>query len=552
MAKTGNNQRSSSRRSSAKSTPNKRRTSKPSIQWKQGSLSVRWLPEPNLVFASGGTATDPKEGLALYGPYGLSTGEHREKIRIGFVGTETTIAQARDWLKQCSQLIPGVKDKRRQYPDFPGFNPDTAFQSEFTFNSDWDSPITARQMATVLMTSDKVVAFEEAVDLFASKVSLISDLETTDVIVCALPAEIEASYSSIGPEEVKASSSTYVSPIAKAIRRIIRQAEAKGQMTFLAQLMPDEANATSGLLSRNFRRALKAKTNHAKCPVQIMRQRSLVPGDPTAQDPASRAWNMVTGLYFKSRGRPWQVEGLDPDTCYIGISFYHHITAESHTVHSSLAQLFTTQGESLVLRGEEFDWNPAVRGRSPHLSNKYAANLIKYIMQKYWDYKGQYPRRVVIHKTSRYFDEERSGFESGLAEVNISQYDLVSLDSSGVRIFREGDYPPVRGTWAQMGDTSHWLYTSGYLPNQGTYPRPHVPRPLEITDKYGDSTYEKILMEIMALSKMNWNSADYSSVYPITMSFARKVGEILAYLPYTDKNTPNVRIEPNSSFRFYC
>ncbi|MEW6240764.1 MAG: hypothetical protein AB1564_08145, partial [Chloroflexota bacterium] len=188
-----------------------------SIQWKQGTLSAHWLPEPNLVFASGYTATDPKEGLSLYGPYGLSTGEHREKIRVGFVGTETTISQARDWLNQCSKLIPGVKDKRRQYPDFPGFNLDTAFQSEFAFNPDWDSPITARQLAAILMTSDKVVAFEEAVDLFASKVSLISDLETTDVIICALPAEIESSYSTIGPEEVRASSSTYVSPIAKAI-----------------------------------------------------------------------------------------------------------------------------------------------------------------------------------------------------------------------------------------------------------------------------------------------------------------------------------------------
>jgi hypothetical protein len=552
MSKTASSKRSSYRRPSVKSKTPKRRTKKTTIQWAQGVLSVRWLPEPNLVFANGRTATDPKEGLSLYGPYSLSTGEHREKIRVGFIGTETTIAQAQGWLKQCSQLIPGVKDKRRQYPDFPGFNLDEAFQSEFVFNSDWDSPITARQMASVLTTADKVVAFEEAVDLFASKVALISDLETTDVIICALPAEIESSYSSIGPEEVRASSSAHISPVARAIRRLIRQAEAKGQMSFLAQLMPDEASTTPGLLSRNFRRALKAKTNHAKCPVQIMRQRSLLPSDPTAQDPASRAWNIVTGLYFKSRGRPWQVEGLDPDTCYIGISFYHHITEESHTVHSSVAQLFTTQGESLILRGEEFEWNPDVQGRSPHLNQEYAANLIKYIMQKYWDYRGQYPRRVVIHKTSRYYDEERKGFEDGLSEINIAQYDLVSLDSSGVRFFRQGDYPPVRGTWAQIGSTSHWLYTAGYLPTQGTYPRPHVPRPLEITDKYGDSTYETILTEILALSKMNWNSADYSSVYPITMLFARKVGEILAYLPYTDKSTPNVRIEPNSSFRFYC
>jgi hypothetical protein len=323
-------------------------------------------------------------------------------------------------------------------------------------------------------------------------------------------------------------------------------------LNFLSMVMPENGNPTLGLLSRNFRRALKAKVNHAKCPVQIMRQRSLLPDDPTAQDPASRAWNMVTGLYFKSRGRPWQVEGLDPDTCYIGISFYHHITEESHTVHSSLAQLFTTQGENLVLRGEEFEWNPETTRRSPHISQSYATNLIKYIMQKYWDYKHLYPRRVVIHKTSSYYEEELTGFQTGLEEINISEYDLVSLDTSFVRFFREGDYPPVRGTWASIGNTNNWLYTTGYLPTKGTYPRPYVPRPLEVTGKHGDSTYEKILTEVLALSKMNWNSADYSSAYPITMLFARKVGEILAYLPNLDKDNPSNRVEPNSSFRFYC
>lgn len=547
MAKTPNKRNSNHTNTSVKRKAARRPTrkiKKSALQWSQRVLSLRWLPEPDLIFADGRTTTDPKEGLSIYGPYGLTSGEHREKIRVGFIGTDTTIAQARGWLEQCAQPIRGVEGKLRQFPDFPGFNQDTAFQSEFIFNQDWDSSITQRDLAKVITTSDKVEAFEAAVDLFVSRVALISDLDVTDVIICALPEEIEDHYSSIGPDEVRASPSAHMTPVARAIRRLIRQAEKRGQMSFLAQLMPDEASATPGLLSRNFRRALKAKTNQAKCPVQIMRQRSLVPADPTAQNPASRAWNMVTGLYFKSRGRPWQVEGLDPDTCYIGISFYHHITEESHTVHSSLAQLFTTQGDSLILRGEKFEWNPDEQGRSPHLSEEYATKLMKYIMDKYHDYKKQYPRRVVIHKTSKFYDDERKGFEAGLIDANIAQYDLVSLDLAGVRFFREGAYPPIRGTWGQIGQASHWLYTLGYLPTQGTYPGPHVPRPLEITDKHGDSTYETILREVLALSKMNWNSADYASVFPITLHFARKVGEILAYLPDT--------VEPNPNFRFYC
>lgn len=507
-------------------------------------IKVQLLSEPNLVFANGGLSTDPKEGLSLYGPYGVNSGEHKETVKVGFVGTETTISQARTWLEKCSKFISGVEGKRRQFPDFPGFNPETAFRSRFVFNTDWNSPILQRELASILMMGDKVKGFEDAVELFASKVSLISDLDIADVIICALPQEIEDYYSSIGSDEVRSSPSAQMSPFARAIRRVIREAEMRGQMSFLTQMFPQEAAATPGLVSRNFRRALKAKTNRANCPVQILRHRSLVEDDPTAQDPATRAWNTVVGLYFKAQGRPWQVEGLDPNTCYIGVSFYHHITEEAHTVHSSLAQLFTTQGESLVLRGERFIWDPNQQGRTPHLTLEYAQKLTSYILKKYHDYKQIYPARVVIHKTSKFYDDERSGFEAGLVESNIAKFDLVSLDQTGIRFFREGAYPPVRGTWCQVGNSGNLLYTSGYLPVQGTYPRAHIPKPYQIVDKHGDSTHETILSEIMALSKMNWNSADYASAVPITMLFARRVGEILTYLPDD--------AEPNQNFRFYC
>jgi hypothetical protein len=468
----------------------RRRSVRGSIEWKQRLLSLRWIAEPNLVFAQRGKSTDPKEGLGLYGPYGLSVDEHQETVRVGFVGTETTIGQAKAWLRRCSGFIAGEEGKRRQAPDFPGFNRDTAFSSEFVFNRDWESSISQREMAQVITAKDKLLGFESAVDLFASKAQLVSELHPTDIIICALPEDIENYYSSLGPEEVRGGASTQASRFARAIRRVIREAEAQGQESFLRQLFPDEASAGPGLLSRNFRRALKAKANRSNCPLQILRQRSLVEDDPSAQDAASRAWNMVVGLYFKARGRPWQVEGLDPDTCYIGISFYHHITEESHTVHSSLAQLFSTHGDSLVLRGQKFEWDEAQLGCSPHLSEDHALDLISDVLKTYYASKGITPRRVVVHKTSKFWDDERRGFESGFAQANISQHDLISLDQSAVRFFREGDYPPIRGTWAHLAGVANWLYTLGYLPTQGTYPRPHVPKPLQIVDMHGDSTVE--------------------------------------------------------------
>lgn len=44
-------------------------------------------------------------------------------------------------------------------------------------------------------------------------------------------------------------------------------------------------------------------------------------------------------------------------------------------------------------------------------------------------------------------------------------------------------------------------------------------------------------VEILALTKMNWNSSEGIGRYPITLSFAKKVGMLMAELP--DDQIPN-------------
>ena len=46
---------------------------------------------------------------------------------------------------------------------------------------------------------------------------------------------------------------------------------------------------------------------------------------------------------------------------------------------------------------------------------------------------------------------------------------------------------------------------------------------------------DMVLREILALTKLNWNSADFSVSEPITLAFSRRVGEILAEMPATVK-----------------
>jgi hypothetical protein len=40
------------------------------------------------------------------------------------------------------------------------------------------------------------------------------------------------------------------------------------------------------------------------------------------QDPATRAWNFHTALYYKAGGIPWRlIRDADSETCFIGASF---------------------------------------------------------------------------------------------------------------------------------------------------------------------------------------------------------------------------------------
>lgn len=111
-----------------------------------------------------------------------------------------------------------------------------------------------------------------------------------------------------------------------------------------------------------------------------------------------------------------------------------------------------------------------------------------------------------------------------------------------MRLLREGQYPPLRGTCYSVGST-HFLYTTGFVPALSSYPHDHVPSPLEVTDHIGDSSTEQLLREILALTKMNWNSAGFGGLLPITLKFSRLVGDIMREIPEDQ--------EPLPQFKYY-
>jgi hypothetical protein len=205
----------------------------------------------------------------------------------------------------------------------------------------------------------------------------------------------------------------------------------------------------------------------------------------------------------------------------------------------ALAQFFSLDSEGYVFKGKKAlvdEYN------APHVSKDEAKSLIEKAIEVYKTNKdGQFPRRIVIHKTSRFTEAEKAGFKEGTKEVE--KLDLIAFGTRDIKLLRWGQQSPIRGTMVRLPDKSILLYTFGYIPYLNVYPGPRVPSPLEILEHHGTTSIDTICREILALTKLNWNSAKFCIKAPITISFARRVGFFLRNAPPT--------LTPKNKFKFY-
>ncbi len=461
------------------------------------SRGAQWLEEPPLLFANDRTHPDPKVGIALYGPRSLGTSRHKSEVHVGFVGTGEAVEHARQFYAECAEGVAGGD----QHIPFPGCKADRGFRTDLRFDSGLTELITRRESQEVRAMRRQRERFEAAAELLRAKVELLTRKDhPLDYVVVVLPEE------------------------------------------FYERCRVADYYGGRQKVHRDLRLALKARAMKYHKPMQILLETTtgLVPSTRELDHKSKIAWNLFTGLYFKADGLPWGPTELPPINCFVGVSFFRPL-GDSSSLRTSVVQAFDENGEGLVLRGHDFEWDEEKQGKSPHLSDELAYKLIEMVLKRYQEERKQLPQRVVLHKSSRFEPDERAGFEAALR--SIGYYDLVTITpTSSVRLVRAGRYPPLRGTVFTVADCSY-LYTNGYTPELGGFPHGHVPSPLEIVDHIGDTPKTKLLREVMVLSKMDWNSADFSKLRPITLEFSRAVGAIMREVPQDE--------EPQPKYKFY-
>ena len=491
-------------------------TTRPSV------LSARHIDEPMLSFGRNGMHPDPKFGLSLYGPWTLPglVEPEPQSLKLGIVGDRDGLASAKAFFERTRRRIEGNPDRPTLTPAFPGF--EQALRCKLQFAPAWEKTIKRALVDSVPKANTFQGRVNEAVEAIAQELQRLKEAgPRPTVVVVALPEKWLKPCGIVTGGDGAIEKSTAERRLAAKVRRHQRV----GQGTIvdfdpdeLEELLDDEGHG-------EFYKRLKIRAMEIGLPVQICKPATFTEGKGL-QHIATRAWNLSVALYHKAGGYPWRLQHLDQDTCYVGISFYRD---PDKNMRTSMAHIFTPTGRGLVLRGIKIPW-PDNDKRSPHLpSAEMARDLLTSAINLYRSHQKTPPRRVVVHKTSNFWIEEREGFEQ--AAEGIAELDLVAIQKRGIKLFRHGQKAPLRGSMVELGSGNFVIYTKGYVPFLRCYPGPRVPDPIEVVEHVGDSTPEALAREILALSKMNYNNADYGDLMPITLRFADQVGEILAEMP---------------------
>lgn len=480
-------------------------------------MKITKFEEPRLQFGTS-QHIDIRFGLMNCSPLDFDSEDAPKRVRMGIVGSSASVEGMRDWLAKCQNEIPAKESRQPNlFPKFPGFNTSSGFQSEVYVDSSLERQINSSEIASIAklaVTDERKI---KAVDAIAQQVRSILEKKPPHVIVCAIPEEFLDAFE---PNEE------------------------------LPDLDDDAGEvAATDDSTVDFHDLLKARCMSlpSACPIQIVlpatydaskrrrgksRKREVRP----LQDEATRAWNFHTALYYKAGGIPWKLL-QDPgklQTCFVGIGFFRTLDKES--VSTSVAQIFNERGSGVVVRGE-----PAVFAkddRQPHLDSTSAYHLLLRALTEYHKEHRTMPARVVIHKTSSHNAAEIDGFDKAVREKNIDSCEYVSLTKSFTRLFRNGVYPPMRGTFLSLSDDTHILYTRGSVEFYATYPGMYMPRTVRISCDKVEQTPRYLAEEILGLTKMNWNDTQFDGGMPITIRAARQVGDILRYASDTDAVPP--------------
>lgn len=494
------------------------------------NLEVVYVDEPQLEFGYQQKSDNPKDGLFLYGPFNKS--KKVREISVGVLGSKSGVAYIRSWFNKLHSNIPlppaGPRDKEHKLhvSSFPGIK--ESFHISINQNEIVEIVIDLRKIEDATVTENQHEAVRKVVDLFIKPIEHYHSNEEKkiDVWLFVLP---EIIFERCKPQSKRAGLNLTKGDFPK-------KQKIKSNLPLFEEVI-DQTDEVIFDDVPDFHRQVKARLLKLGYPSQLIRETTIVPdqflnsaGKPLRrlQDDASVAWNLSTGIYYKTQAEPpWKLSSVRPGVCYIGL-VYKLIPNDKNQHACCAAQMFLNEGDAVVFRGANGPWKTGEY--EYHLKAPEAKQLVTKVLDTFTEKNGVPPKEFFIHGTSDFNEEEWTAFAEAAPEGTNIIGVKIKTTTGETKLFRNGDYPVLRGTGLILNESSAYLWTTGYVPRLDTYIGPETPNPIMIsiqrfTGKKPD--IKDVLSDILGLTKINYNACNYNDGLPVTIRFANKVGDVL-------------------------
>lgn len=490
------------------------------------------LSEPLLLFRHGQGMEDPRDGLTLFGPLDNAA---PLGVRAGVVGTEHGIALFHRWVGAIQHPIRTARPIASR-PPFPGFG--SIFRVPWAVQPLQTAVIAPKALRQVLYQDDRHQRVYQTVELFASAILQVHREEEAkpDIWFVVIPDEVKKYCRPLAVVEPNLRHEAR-REFAGSLKDNVRIAKRLQTSPSLFQELNDAAEPYS--YKEHFRNQLKARLLPDQIATQVVRESTIASVGPQGSSSRERtsellqsqvAWNISTTAFYKLGGRPWKVKGIREGVAYLGLVFKRNFSKGSADTAACGAQMFLDSGDGLVFKGFDGHWYDNETAEF-HLNREAAKDLVARAIKTYAAKHGNRPpKELFIHGQTWFNRDEWAGFLDAVSnETNVVGVRI--QDEGSFRLFSPQDSPVLRGTACVVDERHAYLWTKGWTPRLRTYPGMEVPKPLSIHISKGKADIETVLHDVLALTKLNYNTCRFGDGKPITLKFADAIGEVLITRP---------------------